>query len=99
MPPIGESQETITVERFEFEGNTAFSDQELASVIQQFTGRPITFAELLAAEAAVTQKYVDAGYINSGAVILADQTFPKQRAVVKIRMSRGGFRRNPRYRN
>lgn len=91
IPPIGESTETIRVERFEFEGNTAFSDRELASVTQQFTGRPITFAELLAAEAAVTQKYVDAGYINSGAVILADQTFPKDRAVVKIRIIEGGL--------
>ena len=89
--PIGESQQTITVERFEFEANTAFSDRELASVTQQFTGRPITFAELLAAEAAVTQKYVDAGYINSGAVILANQTFPKDRAVVKIRIIEGGL--------
>ncbi len=89
--PIRENTETIAVERFEFEGNTAFSDRELASVTQQFTGRPLTFAELLAAEAAVTQRYVDAGYINSGAVILANQTFPKDRAVVKIRIIEGGL--------
>ncbi|MGB3263868.1 MAG: ShlB/FhaC/HecB family hemolysin secretion/activation protein [Microcoleus sp.] len=82
---------TIRVERFEFEGNTAFSDRELAEVTQQFAGREITFAELIAAEAAVTQKYVAAGYINSGAVIPANQSFPREGGVVKIRIVEGGL--------
>ncbi|MEG4056216.1 MULTISPECIES: ShlB/FhaC/HecB family hemolysin secretion/activation protein [unclassified Microcoleus] len=82
---------TIKVAGFEFEGNTAFSDRELAEVTQQFAGREITFAELIAAEAAVTQKYVAAGYINSGAVILANQTFPRDGGVVKIRIVEGGL--------
>jgi hemolysin activation/secretion protein len=82
---------TIRVSRFEFEGNTAFSDRELAEVTQQFAGRDITFAELIAAEAAVTQKYVAAGYINSGAVIPANQTFPRSGGVVKIRIVEGGL--------
>jgi hemolysin activation/secretion protein len=82
---------TIRVLRFEFEGNTAFSDRELAEVTQQFAGRDITFAELIAAEAAVTQKYVAAGYINSGAVIPANQTFPREGGVVKIRIVEGGL--------
>ncbi|MEG3882346.1 ShlB/FhaC/HecB family hemolysin secretion/activation protein, partial [Microcoleus sp. herbarium7] len=82
---------TIKVDRFEFEGNTAFSDRELAEVTQQFAGRPITFAELIAAEAAVTQKYVAAGYINSGAVIPANQTFPREGGAVKIRIVEGGL--------
>ncbi|MEG4917891.1 ShlB/FhaC/HecB family hemolysin secretion/activation protein [Microcoleus sp. B7-D4] len=82
---------TIRVDRFEFEGNTAFSDRELAEVTQQFAGREITFAELIAAEAAVTQKYVAAGYINSGAVIIANQTFPREGGVVKIRIVEGGL--------
>ena len=82
---------TIRVLRFEFEGNTAFSDRELAEVTQQFAGRDITFAELIAAEGAVTQKYVAAGYINSGAVIPANQTFPREGGVVKIRIVEGGL--------
>lgn len=90
LTPATESQQTITVERFVFEGNTAFSDEELAKITQRFIGRPITFAELLQAESAVTQKYVEAGYINSGAVIPADQTFPKDSAVVKIQIVEGG---------
>ncbi|MEG5036667.1 ShlB/FhaC/HecB family hemolysin secretion/activation protein [Microcoleus sp. AT3-D2] len=82
---------TIRVDRFEFEGNTAFSDGELAEVTQQFAGREITFAELIAAEAAVTQKYVAAGFLNSGAVIPANQTFPREGGVVKIRIVEGGL--------
>ena len=35
---------TIRVSAFEFEGNTAFSDRELAEVIKEFAGRDITFA-------------------------------------------------------
>ncbi len=82
---------TIRVSGFEFEGNTAFSDRELAEVIKEFAGRDITFAELIAAEAAVTQKYVAAGYINSGAVIPANQTFPRSGGVVKIQIVEGGL--------
>ena len=82
---------TIRVDRFEFEGNTAFSDRELAEITKPFLGREITFAELIAVEAAVTQKYLAAGYINSGAVIPANQSFPRQGAVVKIQIVEGGL--------
>ncbi|MBD2693011.1 ShlB/FhaC/HecB family hemolysin secretion/activation protein [Anabaena catenula FACHB-362] len=80
---------TIRVEGFEFEGNTAFSDRQLAEVSKPFTAREITFAELIAVETAVTQKYIEAGYINSGAVISANQTFPRTGGVVKIQIIEG----------
>jgi hemolysin activation/secretion protein len=81
---------TITVSRFEFVGNTAFSGEKLTEVTAPFTNRAITFAEMLQAEAAVTRLYTDAGYINSGAVIPAEQTFPREGAVVKIQVIEGG---------
>lgn len=87
--PIPESQQTITVEKFDFEGNTAFSDTQLAAVTRRFIGKPITFTELLEVETAITQKYVEAGYINSGAVIPANQTFAKDRAIVKVQIIEG----------
>ncbi|WP_242038961.1 ShlB/FhaC/HecB family hemolysin secretion/activation protein [Anabaena lutea] len=80
---------TIRVEGFEFEGNTAFSDRQLAEVTKPFTAREITFAELIAVETAVTEKYIEAGYINSGAVIYANQTFPRTGGVVKIQIIEG----------
>ncbi len=64
-----DSPNTITIERFEFEGNTVFSDQELAEITKHFIGRPITFTELLQARSAVTNLYVNQGYITSGALI------------------------------
>ena len=50
-PPASEPRPdipgNITVKKFEFEGNTVFSNQKLSEVTAQFTNRPITFAELL----------------------------------------------------
>ncbi|MBF2020026.1 MAG: ShlB/FhaC/HecB family hemolysin secretion/activation protein [Hydrococcus sp. C42_A2020_068] len=88
--PLEEIPGTIRVEWFEFEGNTAFSDEELAKEVAQFTGREITFAELIQAEEAVNHLYVKNGYINSGAVIEAGQTFSSEEAVVTVTIVEGG---------
>lgn len=89
--PSTDVPDTITVDRFEFEGNTAFSDAELAAITREFTGRPLSFGELLQVEALVTKTYTDAGYINSGAVIPAGQTFPREGAVVTVQIIEGGI--------
>ena len=60
---------TITIDQFQFSGNTAFSAQELAAVTEPYTDRPLSFAELLQARSAITQYYVDNGYVTSGAFI------------------------------
>ncbi|MBE9066954.1 ShlB/FhaC/HecB family hemolysin secretion/activation protein, partial [Leptolyngbya cf. ectocarpi LEGE 11479] len=52
-------------------------------------GRPITFSELFEARAAVTQLYVDGGYISSGAFIPADQLIDD--GVVMIQVVEGGL--------
>ncbi|MBD2465120.1 ShlB/FhaC/HecB family hemolysin secretion/activation protein [Oscillatoria sp. FACHB-1407] len=88
-PPV-EIPGTIWVERFEFEGNTAFSDRQLAEVTQPFVGREISFAELLQAEAAVAQLYTTNGFINSGAVIPAGQTLSRSGAIVTVQVIEGG---------
>ncbi len=80
---------TVVIQKFEFVGNTAFSSEALAKVTAEFTNKPISFAELLQAEAAVTKLYVDAGYINSGAVIPAGQNLSA--GVVTIRIIEGGL--------
>lgn len=88
--PSTDVPDTITVDRFAFEGNTAFSDAELAAVTREFTSRPLSFGELLQVEALVTKTYTDAGYINSGAVIPAGQTFPRDGAVITVQIIEGG---------
>ena len=82
---------SIVIDRFEFEGNTAFKAADLSAVTARFTQRPLTFAELLEAESAVTKYYVDAGYINSGAVIEANQVLNPKAAVIKVRIVEGGL--------
>ena len=82
---------SITVIRFEFEGNTAFSDEELAEITAPFTNQPIAFTQLLQAEALVTQLYAKAGYLNSGAIIPVGQVFAPDGAVVKLQVIEGGL--------
>ncbi|WP_413198826.1 ShlB/FhaC/HecB family hemolysin secretion/activation protein [Nostoc piscinale] len=82
-------QDTIRVDRFEVIGSTVFSSAELAEATQKFTGKPITFAELLRASDAITKLYTDKGYISSGAFIPADQTFKTRGGVVKIQVIEG----------
>lgn len=88
LPPGEEIPDTLMIEQFEFEGNTAFTDAELTNVIEAYTNRPITFAELLQAEAVITQYYIDAGYVNSGALLPANQNLSD--GIVTLRIVEGG---------
>lgn len=79
---------SITVQKFEFVGNTAFSQGELNSAIANFTGKPITFAELLKAANQITELYVQKGYITSGAYI-PTQEF--RSGIIKVQVVEGGL--------
>ena len=57
------------VRGFKFEGNRAFSSNELAKVTEPFTNREITSGEIEEARRAVSVFYVTNGFVNSGAVI------------------------------
>ena len=84
--PSLEVPDTITVRQFEVIGSTVFSQAELAAVLKPYIQRPITFSELLEAQSAVTELYVDNGYITSGAFI-APQTL--ENGVVTIEVVEG----------
>lgn len=86
--PSQKAEPVIHVSRFVFVGNTAFSDAELAIVVAPYLRRPLSFAEFLKVEKAVTQFYTDHGYVTSGAFIPADQTFDLN-LVVKIQIVEG----------
>ncbi|MEL7083850.1 MAG: ShlB/FhaC/HecB family hemolysin secretion/activation protein [Cyanobacteria bacterium J06597_1] len=94
-PPEGVSDDvpaapaTIVVERFEFDGNTAFSDRQLAAAAERYTGRPLTFVELLEVETVVEEVYSQDGFISSGAVIEANQALSPINAVVTVRVIEG----------
>ncbi|MFB2769096.1 ShlB/FhaC/HecB family hemolysin secretion/activation protein [Pelatocladus sp. BLCC-F211] len=90
-PTLPGTPGTITIQKFDFEGNTAFSNERLSEATKPFLNRPITFAELLQVENIITNLYINAGYINSGAVIPAEQTFAREGAVVKVQIIEGGI--------
>jgi hemolysin activation/secretion protein len=86
-PPDLDVSGTIVVQSFQVMGSTVFSAEDFAKVTADYLNRPITFAELLAARTAVTQLYIDAGYITTGAYIPADQDITN--GIVEIRVVEG----------
>lgn len=79
---------TISIQKFNVTGNTILGE-EIDEVLQNFLNRPLTFAELLETESAITQLYVENGYINSGAVIPAGQTL--EDGTVRIQVVEGSI--------
>lgn len=72
-PPAGGtphlSGARIKLTRFRIVGNTAYSEDALRELIAGYEGREVTDEDLEAARAKLTQHYIAAGYINSGALI------------------------------
>lgn len=73
--------ETIRVESIVLEGNTLLEQQLVDQVVKGYTGRQLSYEELLAARDALTRLYVSAGYINSG-VVISDQKLVAGRVVM-----------------
>ncbi|ELR96339.1 ShlB/FhaC/HecB family hemolysin secretion/activation protein [Gloeocapsa sp. PCC 73106] len=80
----------VKVTGFEFTGNTAFSEAELQEVLQDFLGLEISFADLVQIERIITELYFNNGYINSQAIIEADQIFPQAGGVIVVTIIEGG---------
>ncbi|KAM3091837.1 ShlB/FhaC/HecB family hemolysin secretion/activation protein [Phormidesmis sp. 146-35] len=78
------------------EGKFVFSHEELEGVIKRalginFSGRSpveLTFAQLLQARSAITQHYVNNGYITSGAYI-PEQNFKESEGMIEIAIVEG----------
>ena len=85
-PKPTDAQQTLTVEKFVVTGSTVFSQAEFDRVTAPFVGRVITLVELYSARSAVTQLYVDKGYITSGA-LLPPQTLKS--GIVEIQVIEG----------
>jgi len=76
----------ITVSKFQITGNTVFTDAELAEIAAPYENRQISSTELEDLRQRLTKHYIDAGYINSGAVI-PDQKVAN--GIVQIRIIEG----------
>ena len=62
----------VFVREIRFQGNTVFTDQQLARITAPYLNREVSSEELEEARRAITALYVAHGYMNSGA-ILPDQ--------------------------
>ncbi|MCC5627044.1 ShlB/FhaC/HecB family hemolysin secretion/activation protein [Nostoc sphaeroides CHAB 2801] len=79
---------TIQVEKIEVTGSTLFKPEQFNPITQPLVGRSVTLEELQQASDAITQLYLEKGYINSRA-ILVNPTNPG--SVVEIRVIEGGI--------
>ncbi|MCX7102387.1 MAG: BamA/TamA family outer membrane protein [Methylobacter sp.] len=74
LPPAPKSsplaeQEKVQVKQITFTGNTVINNDELQKIALSFLNRPLSVRDLEELRSRVTAIYVDAGYINSGAMI------------------------------
>lgn len=84
--PLPATPQIFTVKKFEVIGSTVFSPEKLHEVLADFINKPITFTQLLEARSKITQLYINAGYITSGAYI-PEQTLTD--GVVRIQVIEG----------
>ena len=85
LPPTPAA--TVRVRRIEVVGSTIFSSQELASTVQPFENRDLTFEQLLEIRTAVTKFYTDRGYTTSGAFLPPQDELAD--GIVKIQVIEG----------
>ena len=75
--------ETMVLSRFNIIGNNVISQPEIDAVLKPYLFRPISFMELIAAQQAVTQLYIDSGYFTTGAFI-PPQTIENRTVKIEI---------------
>lgn len=85
----GKVPQDIPVKGFEVVGSTVFSPKEFDKVLAPFSNRRISFAELFQARSAVTQLYIERGYITSGALIPPQTLEGGEAKIVKIQVVEG----------
>jgi len=59
----------VDVKTFKFKGNTVYSSEFLSELVADYQNRLISAEELQMVKNIITRKYIEAGYINSGAII------------------------------
>ena len=88
QPPLQTDGNTFEIERFEFINNTAFDDERLRQETDEFIGEDKTFADVAAARSAVTQLYLNEGYVTSDAIVPPQQVVD---GVVEIQIVEGSL--------
>jgi hemolysin activation/secretion protein len=78
----------VFVEGYRIVGSTVFSTEELEGVVAPWAGRVIRSEDLVSIRNAITELYVQNGYVNSGAT-LQDQDF--EGGVIEIHVIEGSL--------
>jgi hemolysin activation/secretion protein len=84
--PDADNALKFRVDRFEILGSTRFTPTELAAITAPFTGRELSFAEVLQVRSAITKHYTDAGYATTGAIVTPQAM---QNGVLQIQVVEG----------
>ena len=85
---LDSSADRVTVQKIEVIGSTVFDSDELDSIIKPFEGRSLTLEERRSVADAITQLYLDQGYITSRALLENAETTD---GVLKVRIIEGGL--------
>jgi hemolysin activation/secretion protein len=80
----GTAPTTIVVNQFQVLGSTVFSDADFLEVLTPFIGRPLSLSELLNANQAVTDLYIENGYITTGSFVPAGQVVDDGVVVIQV---------------
>ena len=88
---IPKLEETITVTKFKFTGNTAFTSEELAQKFtKDLTNKTLSLSRLLQIAAEIAQDYAEQGYSTSGAIIsIPESTQQQGKGIVEIKVIEG----------
>ncbi len=78
----------VFIQGYRFVGSTVFSSEELASLVKPWTGRVIRSEDLVSVRNAITEHYLQHGYVNSGAT-LQDQDF--EGGIIEIQIIEGSL--------
>ncbi len=88
QPSTAPNAPAIQVQKINVTGSTVFGPNQIAPIVQPFEGRTLTLEQLREVADAITQLYLNQGYITSRA-ILVDQAITD--GVVEIRVLEGSL--------
>ena len=80
---LGEGEAMFYVAEIQVIGSSVFDDKDLADLLDQYRDRKVSFNDLLQLRSEITQRYVDAGYLTSGALI-PPQTLVDNTVIIQV---------------
>lgn len=90
LPAVSASVQDVLVTEFQFSGNTVIDNATLLDIVHDHIGKRVSYAALEELRTRITRLYVERGYLNSGAVLVAAagaEPFPG--GIVPVRLIEG----------